>query len=68
MGEVQLSRGVIATVILNPIYKTAPSTNLPILNINLAGIYALLCCLWKQFYGTAPPATLCAELKDYINN
>jgi len=56
----------IAAIILNPIYKMAPFTNLPILN--LAGIYALLCHLWKRFYGTAPPQTLCAELKDYIDN
>lgn len=56
----------IAAVILNPIYKTAPFANLPILN--LAGIYALLCRLWKQFYGTTPPATLWTELKDYIDN
>lgn len=56
----------IAAIILNPIYKTAPFANLPILN--LAGIYALLCRLWKRFYGTAPPQTLRAELKDYIDN
>src|ERR1700720_3842100 len=56
----------IAAIILNPICKTAPFANLPILN--LAGIYALLCHLWKQFYGTAPPQTLRAELKDYIDN
>jgi hypothetical protein len=40
---------LIATVILNPIYKTVPFTNLPILNPT--GIYALLCRIWKQFYG-----------------
>ena len=56
----------IAAVILSPIYKTTPFSNLPILN--LAGIYTLLCCLWKWFYSTAPPTMLHVELKDYIDN
>ncbi|KAH7919875.1 hypothetical protein BV22DRAFT_1022220 [Leucogyrophana mollusca] len=56
----------IAAIILNPIYKNAPFAQLS--NFTNAGIYGLICKLWKCFYQQDPPTVLYSELRDYLNN
>ncbi|KAI6010645.1 hypothetical protein BKA83DRAFT_25636 [Pisolithus microcarpus] len=56
----------IAAVVLNPIYKIAPFAKIP--QLNLAGIFALICKLWTRFFGSSPPHELFTELQDYLGN
>ncbi|KAI5998190.1 hypothetical protein EDD15DRAFT_2162292, partial [Pisolithus albus] len=56
----------IAAVVLNPIYKIAPFAKIP--QLNLAGIFALICKLWTRFFGSSPPHELFMELQDYLGN
>ncbi|KAI6117332.1 hypothetical protein EDD17DRAFT_1499938, partial [Pisolithus thermaeus] len=56
----------IAAVVLNPVYKTAPFAKIS--QLNLAGIFALICKLWTRFFGSSPPHELFMELQDYLGN
>ncbi|KAI5980379.1 hypothetical protein EDC04DRAFT_2553755, partial [Pisolithus marmoratus] len=56
----------IAAVVLNPVYKTAPFAKIS--QLNLAGVFALICKLWTRFFGSSPPDELFTELQDYLGN
>ncbi|KAI6112711.1 hypothetical protein F5141DRAFT_977867, partial [Pisolithus sp. B1] len=56
----------IAAVVLNPVHKTAPFAKIS--QLNLAGIFALICKLWTRFFGSSPPHELFMELQDYLGN
>ncbi|KAI6038368.1 hypothetical protein EDC04DRAFT_2604106 [Pisolithus marmoratus] len=56
----------ISAVVLNPVYKTAPFAKIS--QLNLAGVFALICKLWTWFFGSSPPYELLTELQDYLGN
>ncbi|KAG2033154.1 hypothetical protein BDR03DRAFT_1014523 [Suillus americanus] len=54
----------IATVIVNPLYKDKPFSNIPL--TTCAGLMSLFSHLWTRFYGVTPPLELFTDLDNYI--
>lgn len=56
----------IAAVILNPVFRTKPFTDLPFLT--LGGIHVMLQRLWTRFYPNCPiPDELSDQVSDYFD-
>jgi len=56
----------IAAVILNPLYKAKPFSQ--IRQFTTAGITSLLSKLWQRFQSTPVPESLCKEILDYLQD